>query len=300
MALPQRHVAEDSLELDGAGDARRDRSPGSRAATAVGPHRRGTRRPQRHLEGDVVEDRERGGVAEPGDARPPRFGRRRAGHLVLQGTRGGARRAARSIGRGSGHRAAWHRVGHRYQLLGSMRGRGQAHRAGPRHTDRELGGLPPLPAHRHGIHRHAERADDVRLRRGPLPDAAWRRSRVRGRCAPRSGRADEVADHVPLDHRHRRGGGVRVQRGEDQSSGGQVFGGDVVRHGLRSRPWPWAWRTPHLRDTYDVVIVGAGVHGLATAYYLAEAGHHQCGGHRQGLHRRRRSGATPPSCARTT
>ena len=43
----------------------------------------------------------------------------------------------------------------------------------------------------------------------------------------------------------------------------------LVRHGLRSRPWPRAWRTPHLRDTYDVVIIGAGVHGLATAYYLA-------------------------------
>ena len=28
-------------------------------------------------------------------------------------------------------------------------------------------------------------------------------------------------------------------------------------------------RAPDLRDTYDVVIVGAGVHGLATAYYLA-------------------------------
>jgi sarcosine oxidase subunit beta len=42
-----------------------------------------------------------------------------------------------------------------------------------------------------------------------------------------------------------------------------------VRHGLRRRPWPRAWRAPDLRSTYDVVIVGAGVHGLATAYYLA-------------------------------
>jgi sarcosine oxidase, subunit beta len=42
-----------------------------------------------------------------------------------------------------------------------------------------------------------------------------------------------------------------------------------VRHGLRGRPWPRAWRAPDLRDAYDVVIVGAGVHGLATAYYLA-------------------------------
>ena len=43
----------------------------------------------------------------------------------------------------------------------------------------------------------------------------------------------------------------------------------LVRHGLRGRPWARAWRVPDLRDTYDVVIVGAGVHGLSTAYYLA-------------------------------
>ncbi len=42
-----------------------------------------------------------------------------------------------------------------------------------------------------------------------------------------------------------------------------------MRRGLRDRPWPRAWRAPDLGDTYDVVIVGAGVHGLATAYYLA-------------------------------
>jgi sarcosine oxidase subunit beta len=33
--------------------------------------------------------------------------------------------------------------------------------------------------------------------------------------------------------------------------------------------WPRAWRSPALRARYDVVIVGAGGHGLATAYYLA-------------------------------
>ncbi|MBI4552270.1 MAG: FAD-dependent oxidoreductase [Candidatus Latescibacteria bacterium] len=32
------------------------------------------------------------------------------------------------------------------------------------------------------------------------------------------------------------------------------------------------WRTHALKDTYDVVIIGAGVHGLATAYYLAKHG----------------------------
>ena len=34
----------------------------------------------------------------------------------------------------------------------------------------------------------------------------------------------------------------------------------------------WLWRTPEPKRSYDVIIVGAGGHGLATAYYLAE--HH--------------------------
>jgi methylglutamate dehydrogenase subunit A len=34
--------------------------------------------------------------------------------------------------------------------------------------------------------------------------------------------------------------------------------------------WPRAWRDADPRPTYDVVIVGAGGHGLATAYYLAK------------------------------
>ncbi len=35
------------------------------------------------------------------------------------------------------------------------------------------------------------------------------------------------------------------------------------------RNWPPVWRHHDLARAYDVVIVGAGVHGLATAYYLA-------------------------------
>ena len=34
--------------------------------------------------------------------------------------------------------------------------------------------------------------------------------------------------------------------------------------------WQPAWRSPQPRPAYDIVIVGAGGHGLATAYYLAK------------------------------
>jgi sarcosine oxidase, subunit beta len=43
----------------------------------------------------------------------------------------------------------------------------------------------------------------------------------------------------------------------------------LLRHGLTGRPWPRAWADQPLRGSYDVVIIGGGVHGLAAAYYLA-------------------------------
>jgi sarcosine oxidase subunit beta len=45
---------------------------------------------------------------------------------------------------------------------------------------------------------------------------------------------------------------------------------DLIRHGLNGKkPFPRMWRTHTLKDSYDVVIIGGGVHGLAAAYYLA-------------------------------
>ena len=45
----------------------------------------------------------------------------------------------------------------------------------------------------------------------------------------------------------------------------------LLRHGLNKHTtWPRAWRSPPLKDSYDVIIIGAGGHGLATAYYLAK------------------------------
>ena len=44
---------------------------------------------------------------------------------------------------------------------------------------------------------------------------------------------------------------------------------DIFRRGVTHSDWPRSFIAHELKKSYDVVIIGAGVHGLATAYYLA-------------------------------
>jgi heterotetrameric sarcosine oxidase beta subunit len=43
----------------------------------------------------------------------------------------------------------------------------------------------------------------------------------------------------------------------------------LATHALTGAPWPRVWRSAKPKPGYDVIIIGGGGHGLATAFYLA-------------------------------
>lgn len=65
-------------------------------------------------------------------------------------------------------------------------------------------------------------------------------------------------------------GGHHAVNGNGKRNPARYSAWGLFKRGLTHSYWPRVWRDRPLNPTYDVVIVGGGVHGLATAYYLAK------------------------------
>src|SRR3982751_4255538 len=71
-----------------------------------------------------------------------------------------------------------------------------------------------------------------------------------------------------MTRRQAQSGPTRTDKPRTKVSG--YSAGALVRQGLRATPeWEPPGRSHEQRHRYEVVIIGGGLHGLATAYYLA-------------------------------
>ncbi|MCP5029789.1 MAG: FAD-dependent oxidoreductase [Actinomycetia bacterium] len=58
-------------------------------------------------------------------------------------------------------------------------------------------------------------------------------------------------------------------RGKGKGRPPRYSAAGLLWRGARGQDWPRVWHDHQLKSSYDVVIIGGGVHGLACAYYLA-------------------------------
>jgi len=95
-----------------------------------------------------------------------------------------------------------------------------------------------------------------------LPSYDSRNAFARAVFEQSNAKAPECEPH-PRTWRHAR------QNLMQSSSSARYSGLALARHALSDKPWGRAWRSGEPKSSYDVLIIGGGGHGLATAYYLA-------------------------------